>query len=124
MASVTLIGLWLHDAADLDDFVVVSQSSMRDEPRVRGRVQSYANGSLRSITRPGKLRAIPVVAPVIDPSITAWLDEKEGRRLLMRPQRRGLYLGHFYDLTVTPNPAFDRDDVAFTFQVTGTPEDS
>lgn len=116
MASVTLTRLWLHDAADLSDFITVRTAELGEVPAVHGEVRRYANGNLRAVRRAGTARQVrvrlrPSVRSDVD-QIAAWT----GRRLMLRDSRGRKLWGVYWDPQVTEVPGVDRADVSFTFE--------
>lgn len=124
MATVTTEYGWLHDAADLEDYITVNVRGQALRPQARVRRQQYAGGRSRSVTRVGSTADTQLDIVHLNRAGFEWLWEKVGRRVMYRSPF-GLLVWGFYDAADMPEVGHGRDlvDVRLTIVgLTGTAE--
>jgi hypothetical protein len=116
MAGVTLSTLYLHDAADLSDYMVLNVSDINETPSSSAIVRAYANGRLRLVTTPElrdelSLRLI-LVSRADREALSAW------RRtlLLLRDPLGHVMHGMYPDLDIAPVCGEDESTISLVFQ--------
>lgn len=92
MASIDLNRLWVHDATDLADHILVRAHSIDEEPSTAGEVRSY--GSRRRIVTTGEeSRTAEYEAKFLPRTDLDWLLARRGRLLLWRDHSGRLLWG-------------------------------
>lgn len=117
MASITLSELWLHNGADLADYVTsqgfASQSSDRS---ARGEVRTYAGGRQRIIRRAGTPDRITVTLPSVSRAVVTWLEDHAGQLCLLRDPRGRKIWGTFWTVSVSEKAGSALPDVSLELQ--------
>lgn len=120
MASVTLSGLWVHQAADPDTYVVLDDGTVSEQTTVAGGTRRYANGRVRSITSAGHARIVVYRSELAERddylTLRSWVDE--GIELLVRDPVGGVEWGNVYEIDGDPVPgnAEGYTNVSFTLE--------
>lgn len=115
MASVALDTVILSLASDLTQMIPLDVSSLSEDDGVAGETRIYANGRVRSITRAGRRRTVPITFDLVQDRATlgrlrTWI----GKTVLARdPYGRKLY-GVFHGLSVTERIPVDVVEVSLT----------
>ena len=101
MATVTTEDVWIHDAADLDDYIRLDHAvAISHTPSARATRRRYAGGRTRSVTRVGVVSDLTVQAEFVTLEQEQWLESKAGRRLVLRDMRGRIVWG------MIPDPSF------------------
>jgi len=100
MPTLTLDSLYVHDAADPDDFLTFDYSTSTEANVVDAVVQRMANGRLRAISRPGLSRPITFTCLFPTRADTDALREWTGTTVMVRDQRHRVVWGVFRQLDV------------------------
>lgn len=117
MASVTLTDLWLHSAADHSDFVRLAQNAEAEVYDQPVEVRRYANGRLRSVTRPGTQQTLTFTLPLVSRSDYDELLSRVGSLQLLRDQRGRILWGIIGEVDGDEDIFADRvQSVSFTFR--------
>jgi hypothetical protein len=90
MATVTLTGLYLHDASDLSDFVVLRHATQPRSTDPRTSPIVYADGSLGAVTSAGVPRSWQFQLPYVSDDLLDELDSRLQRLQMLRSSRRSL----------------------------------
>lgn len=115
MALVELDTVYLHDAADLSDFVMLDVESLVEEPEMGGDFRRRAGGRVQLIRRKGRHRRFSVQAVQVSRDTVDWLREHIGSTLLLRDPRQRKAYGAYLEVSVDEVPAVDMAVVSFTF---------
>ena len=118
MATVTTEYGWLHDAADLDDYITFNVRGQEVRTQARVRRQHYAGGRTRSVTRVGSVDDTQLDIVQLDRDGFDWLRSKVGRRVMYRGPH-GLLVWGFYDDTSLVEVGHGLDLVDVRLTVTG-----
>jgi hypothetical protein len=125
MAAVTLDQLYLHDAADLADYIAHPLEPTSWQPAVPAVRRVLAAGRRRLVRRTGRDDTVTITLRHVPTALVVRLeDDWPGRLLLLREPRGRVWWG-FYDQVAVEelvNPAEDLHTITFTFQrLTGSP---
>jgi len=105
VTAVNLEALYLHDAADLDDFVTLGHSSQVRTVEPRTTPLMYADGSQDSIVAAGTSRFWQFDFVYASDDELFELDQRVKRLHMLRAVKRGLRVYGFI-VAVTDNPYF------------------
>ena len=122
MASVPLSELWVHEADNLANYVTTDGFAQENESRsVPGRVQTYAGGRRRTVTRPGSATSLQTTFPVCARVTVAWLRSLAGTTVLLRDPYGRVEWGVYLSVDVSERGSGIDPDVSFTLEsVTGS----
>jgi hypothetical protein len=101
MSSITLTRLWIHDAADLAQYVIVDVNELKPTLALTGRFVSLAGGRQRLITTAARSRSLPLSLELVPAADVAQLEAWAGRLLLVRAPHGLLMYGAFLGLEPT-----------------------
>jgi len=98
MASVELTRVWLHDEADLSDFVTLKARGIEASPARDVKRRRYAGGRVRAISTQARFRTVSFEAVQVSRDTLAWLDDRLGSLLMYRDPRGRVWWGFIADL--------------------------
>lgn len=101
MAGVTLTQAWVHNAADLDDYVAGDWVSGTATPSAPVEVRTYASGRRREVRGKGNDKSIAVGLRMIDRDTADWLDAMTGHRVLYRDPGKRVAWGVYQSVALT-----------------------
>lgn len=107
MASVTLDELWIHQVADLTQFVRVYMGSLNEESGVTGEVRRYANGVTRAITTLGTTRRVRVELPYVARADYETLESWVAQPVMVRDPLGRKVFGMFFAVSADEQPIGD-----------------
>lgn len=123
MASVTLKHVWIHNAADLSDFVVLPWSEMSVEPARKAEVRTRAGGRQVIVSSPARWRTATITFPLVDRTSLATLEDWCGTRVFVRDSRGRTMFGMFPVVNITERRNNHEPVVGLTLrEVSGTVE--
>lgn len=118
MATVSTEYGWLHDAADLEDYITVNVRGQEVRTQARVSRRHYAGGRTRSVTRAGSVDDTQLDIVHLNRAGFEWLREKVGRRVMYRSPF-GLLVWGFYDDAALAEVGHGLDLVDVRLTITG-----
>jgi hypothetical protein len=118
MAVVSLTDLWLHDAADLSDFVTLEVSELVEVPAIEAPIRRYASGVLRMVRSGEVQHSYAVLCRLPSRSAVDQLREWAGQLLMLRDPLGRKRFGRFEEATFRELAMRDTDivyEVELTF---------
>lgn len=98
MASVELYDLFIHNAADLTDFITIDVFGGFSAPeQTRGEVRTYSAGRRRVVRRPGRSKTITATFPTTRERI-AQFEEWVGETVMLRDPVGRLIFGVYFEV--------------------------
>ena len=123
MASLTFVELYLHDAADLTDYLALPVNGISDSPTQDLDVRTYAGGRRRVVRRPSLPRQVSVDFAALTTANREALQAWIGTLLLLRDLRGRKFYGVYDSLNVSEIKGMERAAVSLAFtEVTFTEE--
>lgn len=116
MAAVTLGHLWLHDADDLSDVLVLRLRGMSSTPERRAERREYAGGRFRLVRGPQTVSTLTVDLSQVTSVQVARLEGWTSRVLMLRDPAGRKMFGFFDQFDVEDVFGSGRSDVTFRFE--------
>lgn len=116
MAGVTLTQLFLHDAADLSDYIAIDLHDLPSTKEAAAEARTYANGRIRLVTTPAAKQSIAITCRNVSPANRAILEGWTGTFLMLREPWGRVRWGFYASLDDSQWKHKDVVDVSFTFQ--------
>lgn len=119
--KIVLTKLWVHNAADYSDLVVLPQkpgATVGFSAEVSRRAR--ADGSWQTVRGPGTDQTLPIITSMVDRATADWLARMVGRRVMLRDSRGRIVWGVFGDLKLLEARARNAvESLSFTLAPSG-----
>jgi hypothetical protein len=101
MAGVTLTQLYLHDAADLSDYLAINVQDLSDALSAGVSTRDYANGRTRMVSTPSTGSSVSVSLTLVTEADRAALEGWVGTYLMLREPRGRVRWGFYSGLSAS-----------------------